>query len=84
MEQEKKLCDEVETVWQFTYLGDRVSVGGGYEAAVTSRTRCVRVKSRECGELLLKLKEAAHRRYIWLTIQCGSEVWCLKENEMKI
>ena len=36
MEQEGKLYDEVATVWEFTYLGDRVSAGGGYEAAVTS------------------------------------------------
>ena len=24
-QEEKKLCDEVETVWEFIYLGDRVS-----------------------------------------------------------
>ena len=29
------LCDEVETVREFTYLGDSVSVGGECEAAVT-------------------------------------------------
>ena len=29
MEQEEKLCDEVETVQEFTYLGDSVSAGGG-------------------------------------------------------
>ena len=28
------------TVREFTYLGDRVSVGGGCEAAATARTRC--------------------------------------------
>ena len=39
MEQEVKLCDEVETVSEFTYLGDRVSAGGGCEAAATARTR---------------------------------------------
>ena len=39
MEQEEKLCDDVETVRQFTYLGDRMSAGGGCEAAVTARTR---------------------------------------------
>ena len=39
MEQEVKLCDEMETVSEFTYLGDRVSAGGGCEAAVTARTR---------------------------------------------
>ena len=36
MEQEVKLCDEVETVRKFTYLGDRVSAGGGCEVAVTA------------------------------------------------
>ena len=52
MEQEVKLCDEVEAVREFTYLGDRVSAGGGCEAAVTARTRCGWVKFRECSELL--------------------------------
>ena len=39
-EQEEKLCDEVETVRKFTYHGDRLSIGGGCEAAVTARTIC--------------------------------------------
>ena len=52
MEHEVKLCVEVETVSEFTYLGDRVSAGGGCEAAKTARTRCGWVKLRECGELL--------------------------------
>ena len=34
VEQEVKSCDEVETVREFTYPGDRVRVGGGYEAVV--------------------------------------------------
>ena len=38
VEQEETLCDEVESVRQFTYLGDMVSAGGGCEAAVTART----------------------------------------------
>ena len=50
MEQEEHLCDELETVSEFTYLGDRVSFGGGCDAAVTARTRCRLVKLRECGE----------------------------------
>ena len=52
MEQEVKLCDEVETVKEFTCFGDSVSAGGGCEAAVTARTRCWLVRLRECGELL--------------------------------
>ena len=38
--QKEKLCDEVESVREVTYLGDRVSVGGKYAAAVIIRTRC--------------------------------------------
>ena len=34
------LCDEVENVREFTYLGDRLSAGRGCEVAVTARTRC--------------------------------------------
>ena len=48
----KKSCDEVETVKGLTYHGDRVSAGRGCEVAVTVRTRCGQVTSKECGELL--------------------------------
>ena len=54
MEQEETLCDEVKTVIEFTYLGDRVSRCGGREAAVTARTRCEWVTFRECGDLLYR------------------------------
>ena len=37
VEQEGKLCDEVETVREFTFCGDRVSASGGCEAAMTVR-----------------------------------------------
>ena len=68
VEQDEKLCDEVETVREFTYLGDRVSAGGGYEASVTARTGCGWVMLRECGELLHgrfppKLKWAVDKLY---------------------
>ena len=36
VEQEEMLCDEVEAVTEFTYLGDRVSACGGCEAALTA------------------------------------------------
>ena len=36
MGHKEKLFDEVETVSEFTYIGDRVSAGGGCEAAVNS------------------------------------------------
>ena len=85
MDFEEKLRDQVETVREFAYLGDRVSAGGGCEAALTSRTRCGLVKLRECGELLhgrkfpLKLKGAVYKSYVKLAILHESEAWCLKE-----
>ena len=70
MEQEETLCDEVETVREFTFLGDMVSACGGCEAAVTARTRCGWDKLRECGEWLygrkfpLQLKGVAYKSYV--------------------
>ena len=48
----KELCEEVESVRGFCYLGDRVNTSGGCEAAVTARARIGWVKFKECGELL--------------------------------
>ena len=56
MEQEEELCDEEGTVREFTYLGDRVSAGGGCDVAMTARTRCGWLKFRECGELLYGMR----------------------------
>ena len=53
MDSIEKLCDEVETVNGFCYLGDRLNASGGCEAAVTARVRIGWVRYRECGELLL-------------------------------
>ena len=52
MEQEEKLCDEMETVQEFTYLGDRVSAVGGCEVSVTARTRGGWLKFRECSDFV--------------------------------
>ena len=38
MEQEERLCHEMEIVGGFTYIGGRVSVDGRCQAVVTSRT----------------------------------------------
>ena len=89
VEQKGKLCDVVETVREFTYLGDRVSAGGGCERAVTSRTRCGWVKFMESSELLygrfpLMLKGTVYEIYVRPVILYGSETWCLKESEMEI
>ena len=39
------LCDDVETVNGFCYLGDRLNANGGCEAAVTARVRIGWVRS---------------------------------------
>ena len=49
----EKMCDEVETVNGFYYLGDRIKASCGCEAAVTARVRFGWVRFRKCGELLL-------------------------------
>ena len=70
VEQEEKLCDEVEAVREFTYVGDRVSIGGGCAASVTARARCCWLQLRECGELMygrrfpLRLKGAVYATYV--------------------
>ena len=50
VEHEDMLCDEVETVGEFTYRGDKVSAGEGCEAAVTARVG--RLSFGEFGGLL--------------------------------
>ena len=76
----------METVKEFTCLGDRVS--GGYEAAVAARTRCGLAKFRECGELLygkrfsLRLKRAVYENYVRPATLFRYETWCLKESKM--
>ena len=40
VEQEEKLCYEVETVMEFTYLAGRVSADAECDIALTAITRC--------------------------------------------
>ena len=90
MEQEETLCDEVDTVRKFTYLGDRESAGGGNEAAVIARAKCWWVWFRECGGLLygrrfpLRLKGVVNEGYVRPTMLYESEAWCLRESEKVI
>ena len=75
----------METVREITYCGDRVSAGGGCEAAVTVRTRFGWVMFRDCGQLLygrrfhLRLKRTVCRSYMRPAILYGSVALCLKE-----
>ena len=86
----EKLCNEVETVNGFCYLGDRQNASDGCEAAVTARVRIAKVRFKECGELLLgnrfpfKMKGKVCHCCVRLAILYGSEAWCLKENETAI
>ena len=41
------LCDEVETVKEFGYLGDRLNASGGCKTAVTSRVKIGWIKFRD-------------------------------------
>ena len=86
----EKLCNEVETVNGFCYLGDRQNASDGCEAAVTARVRIAKVRFKECGELLLgnrfpfKMTGKVCHCCVRLAILYGSEAWCLKENETAI
>ena len=84
------LCDKVETVKFFFYLGDRLNASGGCETAVTARVRIGWMKFTECEKLLLgrrcslKMKEMVYRSCVRSAMLCGSETWCLRENEVII
>ena len=86
----EELCEEVETVRGFCYLGDRVNASGGCEAVVIVRARIGWVKYKECGELLsskrfsLKIKRMVYRSCVRSAMLYGSETWCLRENGMAI
>ena len=90
MDSIENLCNEVETVNGFCYLGDRLNAIGGCEAAVTARVRISWVRFRKCGEFLLgnrfplKMKGKIYRCCVRSAILYGSETWCLKENEKAI
>ena len=51
-ESDEKLCDGVETVSKFTYLGDRLNATDGCETEVTARLRIGWIKFRACSEIL--------------------------------
>jgi len=89
-DEDEVLCNGVETVSGFCYLGDRINAGGGCEMAVTMRVRVGWAKFRECAEFLygkrfsLKLKGKIYQSCVRPAILYGSETWCLKENELGI
>ena len=86
----EKLCNEVETVNGFCYLGDRLNATGGCEDVVTAKARIGWIKFREGGESLLgnrfslRMKAKAYRCCVKSAILYGNEAWCSKENEIAI
>ena len=87
---EEILCDGVETVSKFSYLGGRLNATGGCETAVTARTRIGWAKFRECNEILkgrrfsLKMKGKVCKSCVRSAMLYGSEAWCFREKEMAI
>ena len=49
---DEKLCDGVETVSKFTYLGGKLNATGLCETEVTARSRLGWMKFRECSKIL--------------------------------
>ena len=87
---DEKLCDGVETVSKFTYLGDRLNATGGWKAAVTAGSRNARMKFWECSEILKgrrfssKIKGKIYKSCVTSALLYGSEAWCLREKEVAI
>ena len=87
---DEKLCDGVETVSKFTYLGERLNATGGCETVVTARSISGWMKFRECSEILkgrrfsLKMKKKIYKSCVRSAVLYGSEAWCLREKEMAI
>ena len=85
----EELCEEVETVRGFCYLGDRMNASGGCKAAVT-RARIGWVKFRECGELLnskkfsFNMKGMVYQSCVRSAMLYGSRTHCLRESEMAV
>ena len=63
---DETLCEGVETVSKFSYLGDKLNANGGCDTAVIAKTRIGWMKFRECSEILkgrrfsLKMKEKVY------------------------
>ena len=72
----EELCEEVETVRGFCYLGDRVNASGGCEATVTARARIGWVKFRECGVAeLKKVLAEGERNGLSELCKSGDVIW---------
>ena len=74
----------------YPYLKKRLNASGGSEAEVTARTRIGYIKFRECGEFLygrkfsFKITGRIYQSCVRPAMLYGSEMWCLRKNEMAI
>ena len=88
--QQKVMCDEVETVKGFCYLGNRLNANGGCEAVVTARTRVGWKKFSKCGKILfgtrfsLQMKGKIYKSFVRSAMLYRSKMWCLRENKVVI
>ena len=87
-EQQEVMCDEVEIVKRFCYLGNRLNDSGGCEAAVTAKTRVGYKKFRECDEMLFGKRFSlqkkgkiykSYKSYLRSAMLYGSKMWCLRK-----
>ena len=84
---DEKLCDGVETVSKFTYLGDRLNATGGCETAVTARSRIGWMRFRKCSEILkgrrfsFKMKGKIYISCVRSAMLYGSEAWRLRKRD---
>ena len=73
----------METVREFTYVGDRVSAGGGCEVAMTARTRFVWLSLRNvvtyCIIFSVNLELVVYKNIVRSAILYGSETLFLNE-----
>ena len=76
------MCDHVETVKGFCYLGNRLNASRGCKATVTARTRLGWKKFKECGEILfgkrfsLQMKGKTYWSYVRLAMLYSMKVKC--------
>ena len=76
----------VETVIDFSYLGDIINSEGACDAAVTPRTRLGWAKFGECHDLLCgkkfppEIKGIVCKSCVRSAMLHGSETWCLGQN----
>ena len=83
-------CDGIETAHSFLYLGSKVDSSGNYEKAVTANMRSGWTEFKECRDISLskrfffKIKERIYSSCVRSTMLFGSEVWCLRQNELDI